>query len=54
MDPHIFADPDPGRQNLADPTDPDTILSTGGNLPKTLAGGKEPKNNSSRWEGTYQ
>ena len=25
MDPHIFAnpDPDPGNQNLADPTDPD-------------------------------
>ena len=25
MDPHIFADPDPdpGSQNLADPTDPD-------------------------------
>ena len=22
MDPHIFADPDPGTQNLADPTDP--------------------------------
>ena len=22
-DPHIFADPDPGSQNLADPTDPD-------------------------------
>ena len=21
MDPHIFADPDPGSQNLADPTD---------------------------------
>ena len=23
MDPHIFADPDPGSQNSADPTDPD-------------------------------
>ena len=23
MDPHIFADPDPGSQNFADPTDPD-------------------------------
>ena len=23
MDPHIFADPDPGSKNLADPTDPD-------------------------------
>ena len=23
MDPHSFADPDPGSQNLADPTDPD-------------------------------
>ena len=23
VDPHIFADPDPGSQNLADPTDPD-------------------------------
>ena len=23
MDPHIFADPDPGSQNLAVPTDPD-------------------------------
>ena len=23
MDLHIFADPDPGSQNLADPTDPD-------------------------------
>ena len=23
MDPHIFADPDPGTQNLVDPTDPD-------------------------------
>jgi len=23
VDPHIFADPDPGNQNLADPTDPD-------------------------------
>ena len=23
MDPHIFADPDPGSQNLAYPTDPD-------------------------------
>ena len=23
MDPLIFADPDPGSQNLADPTDPD-------------------------------
>ena len=23
MDPHIFADPDKGSQNLADPTDPD-------------------------------
>ena len=22
-DPHIFTDPDPGSQNLADPTDPD-------------------------------
>ena len=22
VDPHTFADPDPGRQNLADPTDP--------------------------------
>ena len=24
VDPHIFADPDPGSQNLADPTDPDS------------------------------
>ena len=24
VDLHIFVDPDPGRQNLADPTDPDT------------------------------
>ena len=23
VDPHIFADPDPGSKNLADPTDPD-------------------------------
>ena len=23
MDPHIFTDPDPESQNLADPTDPD-------------------------------
>jgi len=23
VDPHILADPDPGSQNLADPTDPD-------------------------------
>ena len=23
VDPHIFADPDPGSQNLADPKDPD-------------------------------
>ena len=23
MDTHIFADPDPGSQNLEDPTDPD-------------------------------
>ena len=23
IDPHIFADPDAGSQNLADPTDPD-------------------------------
>ena len=23
VDPHIFADPDPRSQNLADPTDPD-------------------------------
>ena len=23
VDPHIFADPDPGSQNSADPTDPD-------------------------------
>ena len=23
VDPHIFVDPDPGSQNLADPTDPD-------------------------------
>ena len=23
MDPHIFADPDPGSQNLVDPMDPD-------------------------------
>ena len=23
MDPHIFADPDPGSQNFADPMDPD-------------------------------
>ena len=23
VDSHIFADPDPGSQNLADPTDPD-------------------------------
>ena len=23
VDPHNFADPDPGSQNLADPTDPD-------------------------------
>ena len=22
-DPHIFVDPDPGSQNVADPTDPD-------------------------------
>ena len=26
MDPHIFADPDLGSQNLADPTDPDPYL----------------------------
>ncbi len=26
MDPHIFADPDPGSENLADPTDPDPKL----------------------------
>ena len=24
VDPHIFPDPDPGSQNLADPTDPDS------------------------------
>ena len=24
MDPHIFENPDPESQNLADPTDPDT------------------------------
>ena len=23
VDPHIYADPNPGSQNLADPTDPD-------------------------------
>ena len=23
VDPHIFVDPDPGSQNVADPTDPD-------------------------------
>ena len=23
QDPHIFVDPDPGSQNVADPTDPD-------------------------------
>ena len=23
MDPHIFADPDPGSQNVSDPMDPD-------------------------------
>ena len=23
VDPHVFANPDPGIQNLADPTDPD-------------------------------
>ena len=23
VDPHIFSDPDPGSQNLADPTNPD-------------------------------
>ena len=23
MDPHVFADPDPGIQNPVDPTDPD-------------------------------
>ena len=23
VDPHIFAEPDPGSQNLADPTDPE-------------------------------
>ena len=23
VDPHIFANPDPGSQNLVDPTDPD-------------------------------
>ena len=23
MDPHVFADSDPGSQNVADPTDPD-------------------------------
>ena len=23
LDPHIFADPDPGSQNVADPTEPD-------------------------------
>ena len=23
MDPHIFANPDPGSQNLADPADPE-------------------------------
>ena len=33
MDSHIFADPDPGSQNLADPTDPVRILSTVFNLP---------------------
>ena len=25
VDPHIFVDPDTGSQNLADPTDPDTV-----------------------------
>ena len=38
MDPHIFADPDPdpGSQNLADPTDPDPKHWTvgQGTLPK--------------------
>ena len=28
MDPHIFADPDPGIQNLVDPTDPDPESSS--------------------------
>ena len=27
VDPHIFADPDPGSQKLADPTDPQHCLS---------------------------
>jgi len=33
VDPHIFADPDPGSQNLADPTDPDPMhLNQSSNL----------------------
>ena len=43
MDPHIFAnpDPDPGSQNLADPTDPDPdskhCTASNSSFPKTSA-----------------
>jgi len=35
MDPYIFADPDPGSQNLADPTDPDPKHRTKHQLSKS-------------------
>ena len=36
VDPHIFADPDPGSQNLADPTDPDPKHSSAAVYPNLL------------------
>ena len=35
MDPHIFADPDPGSQNLGDPRDPDPKHRTKHQLSKS-------------------
>jgi len=32
VDPHIFADPDPGSQYLADPADPDSKHWLGGGV----------------------
>ena len=48
VDPHIFADPDPGSQNLADPTDRDPKH---GSFITTIH--FPPSGNVKFWTGTY-
>ena len=48
MDPHIFADPDPGSQNLADPTNRDPKH---GSFITTIH--FPPSGNVKFWTGTY-